>query len=486
MKIGSTDLALLLGYVIAIVLFGLWIGRRKKDITDYTVGGRDLPCWLVLFSIVATETSTVTFLSIPGFGYQHDLTWLQLPMGYVLGRLLVVGILLPRYFRGNLFTAYEVLEQRFGGATKRAASALFLITRNLADGLRLFLTALVLQKVAGIELAPAVACIGIATIVYTFFGGMKAVVWTDFVQFVVYMVGALIAFWLLVDGVPGGWEQVSAVASDAGKWRVFDFGFDLTNPYVFWAGLVGGAFLTLGTHGTDQMMVQRYLCARDQRSAGWALGLSGVVVLLQFALFLVIGVVLWVFYEGAAAFDRNDEIFAAFIVNETPPVLRGLLLGAVFSAAMSTLSSSLNSSATTAVLDLYVPLAEPAADPARRLRMVRTMTIVFGVIQIGIGIAGQWTVDAVVNNVLAIAGFTTGIILGVFFLGVFTRHIGQRAALVALVAGLVGMTTIKFATDLAWPWFAFVGSLGTFCIGWIASKFVAEPGERDSSRADAK
>jgi len=474
MKIGASDLALLTGYVAAIVLFGLWVGRRQRGISDYAVGGRDLPWWLVLASIVATETSTVTFLSIPGFGYQRDLTWLQLPLGYVVGRMLVVSILLPRYFRGDMFTAYEVLERRFGGATKRVASALFIITRNLADGLRLFLTALVLQKVAGIGLAPAVACIGVATIVYTFFGGMRAVVWTDFIQFVVYTAGALAALALLIDKTPGGWSALSEAAASAGKWRLFDFDLDLTNPHVFWAGLIGGAFLTFGTHGADQMMVQRYLCARDQRAASWALGLSGVVVLLQFGLFLVIGVALWVHYQGGAVFERADEIFATFIVEETPPVLRGLLLGAVFSAAMSTLSSSLNSSATTAVLDLYVPTAEPEADSARRLTLVRRMTIVFGVIQIAIGIAGQWTVDAVVNNVLAIAGFTTGIILGVFFLGVFTRRVGQRAALTALVTGLAGMSAIKFTTDLAWPWFALVGSLGTFCVGSLACRVIRE------------
>lgn len=471
MKIGTLDATLLLGYLVATVLFGLWMGRGNRTLSDYTVGGRNVPWWAVLFSIVATETSTVTFLSVPGivFGDPGNLTWLQLPMGYIAGRLIVVGLLLPHYFRGQLFTAYEVLEQRFGGATKRVASVLFLVTRNLADGLRLFLTAIVLEQVAGIGLETAVVCIGIGTIVYTFVGGMRAVVWTDLVQFAVYMAGAGIALWVLCDRVPGGWEQIRAAGDAAGKFRLFDFGFALDRVQLFWTGLLGGAVLSTATHGVDQMMVQRYLCARSQREAGWALGLSGIVVTAQFALFMLLGIALWVFYQAqSTTFASSDRVFATFIVDEMPPGLLGILLGAVFSAAMSTLSSSLNSSATTAVHDLLLP----NADDARKLRWARLLTIAFGAIQIGVGLAGQWTADAVVNNVLAIAGFTTGIVLGVFFLGVLTERVTQRAALAGLVVGATTMTAIHFGTDLAWPWYSLVGSLSTFAAGTLAARLV--------------
>jgi len=475
-KISTPDLALLLGYMVGVVLFGVWMGRRSKGLSDYLVGGRDVPWWVVLFSIVATETSTVTFLSIPGFAYAADLTWLQLPLGYIVGRTLVVALLLPQYFRGQLFTAYQVLHDRFGGATERVASGLFLITRNLADGLRLFLTAIVLEQVAGIDLSLAVVCIGLATILYTVVGGMRAVVWTDMIQFLVYMAGALLALSLLVDHA-GGWGAFVDTARGADKLRVFDFRFDLTEPYVFWGGLFGGAFLTLGTHGADQMMVQRYLCARSPRQASWALFLSGPVVLLQIAVFLLIGTGLWAFYEShppAQEFTRADRVFATFIVEEIPPGLLGILLGAVFSAAMSTLSSSLNSSAAAAVKDLYLPLQRNEPTAEHTMRVTRWLTVLFGVVQIGVGIAGQWTQDQVVNNVLAIAGFTTGIILGVFFLGVFTRRVGQRAALTAMVLGLCGMSALKFGSDLAWPWFAMVGSLGTFALGVAGSYLYGE------------
>jgi len=475
-KITAPDLALLLGYMLAVVLFGVWMGRRTRSVTDYVVGARDTPWWVILFSIVATETSTVTFLSIPGFAFEHDLTWLQLPLGFVIGRLLVIALLLPLYLRGQLFTAYEVLEQRFGGATKRTASALFLVTRNLADGLRLFLTAIVLEQVAGIDLASAVMCIGAATIVYTFFGGVRAVLWTDAVQFLIYMAGAAMALWILCDRIPGGWREITRVAGAAGKLRVFEFGLDFTNPYVFWAGLIGGTFTTFGTHGADQMMVQRYLCARRPRDARLALGLSGVVVLAQFTVFLFIGAALWVFYQAnppAEPFARADRVFATFIVDEVPAGALGLLLGAVFAAAMSTLSSSLHSSATTAVHDLYVPLLAPAASPADKLRLTRRFAVLFGCTQIAVGIAGQWTVAAVVDNVMAIAGFTTGIILGVFILGVLTKTVQQRSALIGLVTGLLLMMAVALGTDLAWTWFSLLGSATTFAVGWAASRLPA-------------
>lgn len=465
-------------YLLGSVALGLWAGRGQRGPADYMVGGRDIPWWALLFSIVATETSTVTFLSIPGFAYGRDLTWLQLPMGFVLGRVLVVLLLLPHYFAGTYFTAYEVLHRRFGGATERTASVLFMATRTLADGLRLFLTAIVLQEMTHLPLAWAVVITGLSTIVYTVFGGMRAVVWTDVAQFFVYVLGAAVAFGVLLGRIPGGWGELATAAGAAGKLRVFDFRFSLTEPYVFWAGLLGGLFLTIGSHGADQLMVQRYLCARSLREAGRALWLSGLVVLAQFAFFLLIGVGLHEFYRlhpPAAAFDRSDRVFARFIVEEMPPGVLGLVLGAVFAAAMSTLSSSLNSSATAAVHDCYRPLLRPTASPAHLLRAGRAFTVAFGIAQIGVGIAGQWLSESVVASVLTIAGFSTGIVLGVFFLGIFTLRVSQRAALVAMALGLLGMTLVAFGTTLAWPWYALVGSLGTFAIGLLASRVWPEP-----------
>lgn len=489
MNIGTLDLSILVLYLLAMVAFGMFMGRGSKSSADFMVGGRNLPWYAVLFSIVATETSTVTFLSVPGIAYFGDLRFLQLPLGYIVGRLIVCVILLPRYFRGEMFTAYEVLDKRFGGGVKRAASGLFIVTRTLGDGLRLYLGAIVLKEVAGVDMNSAIVILGVATIIYTFVGGIRAVVWTDFIQFVVYMVGAGVALWILLGGLEGGWSAVEAAAAPVGpdgvdKLRVFDWGFDVTVSYQFWVGLIGGAVFAVGTHGVDQLMVQRYLCARSQKQAALALGLSGPLVFLQFAFFLVIGTALYAYYLAhppATAFDpaAPDRVFAQFIVDEIPPGVLGIVLGALFSAAMSTLSSSLNSSATVLVNDI-LKLNTDAA----RLRFAKLLTIGFGILQIAVGIGGQFVPGAVVGSVLAIQSFTTGIILGVFLLGIATKRLGSEAALTGLAVGLVFMTWVKFGEpwlgfgplqllgqetgSIAWPWFALVGSTATFGFGIAA------------------
>jgi SSS family transporter len=472
MSIGFVDLGILAFYLAGVVLLGLWFGRRSGSVADYVVGGRDRPWWLILFSIVATETSTVTFLSIPGFAFSRDMTWLQIPLGFLIGRFVVAFLLVPHYFKGSFYTAYDVLHERFGGAAQKAASALFIVTRSLADGLRLFLSAIVLQEMTGIPIHWAVAAMGVGTIVYTFFGGIRAVLVTDLLQFVIYIAGALVALGLIVSRLPGGWDQLFAVGDAAGKLRIFDLSFDWSQPYGLWAGIIGGTFITLGSHGVDQMMVQRYLCARNLKDAQRALWTGGFVVVAQFALFLLIGVGLFAFYQTfppEVAFERADRVFARFILDEIPVGLLGLLLGAIFAAAMSTLSSSLNSCATAAANDFYFSSRGSETSEASQLRAVRILTVVFGLVQIGVGIAGQWVKASVVSSVLGIAAFTTGIVLGVFFLGIFARRVGQQAALAGLVVGLSCMSLIFFATPLAWPWFALFGSAITFGAGWVAS-----------------
>lgn len=473
MSVSGTDLLILVAYMTVVVAFGMWVGRGARNLADYAVGGRDRPWWLILFSIVATETSTVTFLSIPGFAFGRDMTWLQLPLGFVVGRFAVAFFLLPHYFKGNLFTAYEVLHRRFGGLTERAASALFIITRTLADGLRLFLTAIVLEEMTGLAIHWSVVAIGVATIAYTVSGGMRAVLWTDMIQFVVYIGGALLAFRVLLGKLPGGWSQLVEMGTAAGKLQVFDFRLDWSEPYVFWAGLIGGLFVTLGSHGVDQMMVQRYLCARKLADARRALWVGGFVVFAQFTLFLLIGVGLYCFYElfpPVVAFERTDRVFARFILDELPVGVIGILLGAIFSAAMSTLSSSLNSCATSAATDFVLPLRRVKTSEAGELRLTRGLTLFFGLAQIAVGIGAQRVTASVVSSVLGIAAFTTGIVLGVFALGLATQRVGERAALTGMLFGLLAMSWIFFATDLAWPWFALVGGGLTFVAGLAASR----------------
>ncbi len=364
MNIHPLDAAIVILYMLAVLAFGLWVGRGQRTSADYFLGGRSMPWGVLLLSIVATETSTVTFLSLPGIpaAMNGNLTFLQIAIGYIVGRLLIIYVLLPIYFRRENFTAYEVLEARFGKLSRRLTSVLFLVTRNLSDALRLFLTALVLQIVLGLDLTVSVILLGLITIIYTLVGGARSVIWNDGIQFVIYMLGAAAAFTVIISNMPGGFPALLQFADQTDKLRLFDFDFSLTKPgMTFWSGLVGGAFLTAATHGTDQLMVQRYLSARNQRDASLSLGFSGLIVFLQFAVFLLIGMALAGFFtqlpgSNPMASGHGDRLFAYFIVNYMPVGLAGLTLAAVFAAAMSTLSSSLNSSATALISDIWLPL----------------------------------------------------------------------------------------------------------------------------------
>ena len=465
------------------VALGLLIGRKQKDLSGYLLGGRDLPWYSILGSIVATETSTATFLSIPGitFAATGDMRFLQLTIGYILGRVIVAVVLLPLYFKGQIYTAYEVLEQRFGGVVKSVASILFLITRNLGDGLRLFLAGIALEKVLDISLPVAIIILGVATIAYTFFGGLRAVIWSDCIQLLIYMIGGLMALAILIQSIPGGWGELMAFAEQTERMRILDLRFDggenfnlWTEPYTLWAGILGGALLTLGTHGTDQMFVQRYLAARSRRDASKAVIFSGFIVMGQFTLFLIIGIALACYYERVVptTFEKNDEVFATFVVEQLPIGLVGLTLAAIFAAAMSTLSSSLHSSATSMVSDLYLPHHQrkgAVIHPDQQVRISKRFAILFGVIQIALGIGASWISDSVIRDALAIAGFTAGIMLGLFCLGVLTRKANQSGALIGIIAGIIVLSYIKFGTETAWTWLAVIGSLTTFTIGIIAS-----------------
>ena len=464
------DLGIIVAYVFGCTLLGAKLGADAKGLKGYFLGESNIPAWAVMISIVATETSTATFLSVPGVAFGGNFTFLQLAIGYLLGRVVVAVVLLPSYFRGEVFTAYQILQVRFGGATRTTASVLFLITRSLSDGLRLFLAAKVLEQLTGWPIWVSIVAMGVATIVYTYLGGMKAVIWTDVIQFFIYILGAVVALVVLVRAIPGGWGELTSVAAAAGKFRVFDFRLDWTVPYTFWAGLIGGMVLNTATHGVDQMMVQRYLSARSQRQAAGALVASGLVVFAQFALFLFIGVGLFVLFKAVPPPVKlgPDEVFAYFIVHNLPVGVVGLVIAAIFSAAMSTLSSSLNSSASSTVNDLYKPFTG-RADEAHLLRLSKALTAVWGVVQMAVAFGAIGLMDNVVNNALKIASFVTGILLGLFLLGVLTRGVGQSAALVGMIAGLAAVSAASYVANVAFPWWALIGSTTVFVVGLAAS-----------------
>jgi SSS family transporter len=484
-KLALLDLAIVVAYLAGTTLLALWFVRKQRDVRTYFVGDRNVAWWLVLVSIVATETSTVTFLSVPGLAFSEkgNFTFLQLSFGYVVGRVLVAWILLPQYLRGELFSAYQLLRQRFDSAVQRAASGLFLLTRTIADGLRLFLTALLLQQFTGWDIEASILAMGGITLFYTFLGGMQAVIWTDLIQFVIYILGAVLAAAFVVGEMPGGLTDF--FQHGAAKFTLLNLSTDLTENYTLWAGVIGGAFFSMASHGADQIMVQRYLCSRSLSGARAALVLSGFVVLAQFTLFLLIGVGLYVLnVQGSLPLDLlptqsgrvNDEVFGLFIVQRMPAGLVGLVIAAVLAAAMSTLSSSLNSSASATVADFYRPL-RPHEGEHHYLRVSRSMTLVWGVAQIGVALGALWlgSADNIINQVLQVAGFTTGMILGLFLLGSMRRPVSSAAALIGLVVGFAAVLSIWLPSTwghklLAWPWYAPVGTTVTVAVALLVDR----------------
>jgi SSS family solute:Na+ symporter len=500
---GALDLLVLTVYVTGTLWIGLARARRQTSVDEYFTTGRQAPWWVVMASIVATETSTVTVVSLPGFAFGTNLTFLQLVFGYLVGRVVVTVLFIPRYFRGEYLTAYQVLTERFGGGVGRLAATIFLVTRNLADGFRLFATGLVLGAVlltvpgtaeAATRFVPqldptttvlvaAILLLGAVTVAYTYLGGMSAVLWTDLLQLAVYVGGSVIAGALLLTMIPGGWSEVVASGREAGRLRLFDFAWGLDRSYTFWSGLVGGTFLTIATHGTDQLLVQRYLCSRSAREAGRALLWSGVVVLGQFLLFLLIGVMLFVYYTAQAPDALatltvggeivTDRIFPHFIVTELPSGLRGLVVAAIFAAAMSTLSSSLNASASSTLGDFYMPLTGHRRSAEHYLRVARRSTVFWGGVQIAAACLAIRLSGRVVDEVLGISSFTGGLILGMFLLGI-AGYRRRQIAYVGLLAGTVTVLAIRLGTTVSWQWYVLVGAVATYGAGWITAR-LTEP-----------
>jgi SSS family transporter len=484
MRISQIDLGILVLYLAGVTLLGVWFHRGQKNVRDYFLGGRSAPAWALACSIVATETSTLTIIGTPGIAFGGNLGFLQLVLGYLVARVILCVVLIPRYFQGQFYTAYQLLEKRFGPRVKSAAAVVFLITRALAEGVRIAAVGKVVSVAFGTGDRAAIAIVTVLTLIYTFEGGLKAVIWTDVLQLFIYITGSIAAFFLLLHRIPDGWLGVTqAAAAAGGKLRVFDFTFSLTRSYTFWSGLIGGTFLTMTSHGTDQTMVQRLLAARSERDAKTALLGSGVIVFFQFALFLVIGVMLFVFYQHAApgmvAADP-DRIFPEFIVSQMPVGLTGLVLAAILAVAMSNASGSLNSLASSTMMDFGKN--EKLGDAASQLSLLkksRCVTLIWGVVLGALGLV-HWGPVLVAG--LTIASLTYGATLGLFLLGIWNRRANATGALVGMFVGLTAMLAVKLFTPLAWTWYVLVGTVITFAVGSIASVIAGTDRARVSER----
>jgi solute:Na+ symporter, SSS family len=471
MVLNKIDFAIIALYLAGITLFGLRFRKKQRTLRDYFLAGRDIPWWAIALSIVAAETSTLTIISIPGLAYDTNLTFLQVVMGYVVGRVTIGFVLLPHYFRGDLYTAYELIERRFGRGLRSLTAGLFLLTRAAAEGVRVYAVSIVVSIALGTGEVASIAIITILTLIYTFEGGLAAVIWTDVVQTAIYVGGTLVGLGTILYLVPGGWAAIHTAAASAGKLQVFNFSGNLWIPYTFWSGLIGGTFFTVASHGTDQLIVQRLLAARGQKQSTTALVTSGVAVFLQFSLFLILGVMLWAYYRvPSSVFVRSDRIYPTFIVSRMPHGISGLLIAAILAAAMSNLSAALNSLSSSAIMDFYVQL-RPATDEARRVRLARVATFVWALILFGLAVIALHKVGRVVEVGLQIASVAYGALLGAFLLGVLTRRANQRGAMVGMLCGFGVNLYLWLGTHVPWTWWVMIGAMVTLVVGWVSSLF---------------
>jgi SSS family transporter len=517
-RLHPADLALIVAYLIGITLFGLRFRAKKtkgatpaQSLQSYFLADNTIPWWAIALSIVSAETSTLTIISIPGVAFAGDMGFLQVVLGYMLGRVVVAALFLPRYFEGRMLTAYQLIDQRFGSTLHKVTAALFLITRAAAEGVRVFAVSIVVGIAIGTGDLVSIALITALTLLYTFEGGMAAVIWTDVVQMAIYVAGTAVALITLGRHIPGGWHTIHQVAGAAGKFHILHFAFNLTQSYTFWAGILGGTFLTMASHGTDQLMVQRMLAARNLRESRIALLSSGVLIFIQFAFFLLIGAGLYVFYGmNPTHFTSADRIFPTFIVQQMPTGVAGLLIAAILAAAMSNLSAALNSLSSTTIVDFYLNLRSPKTpgapsspdsgqggvsgainiSPSERNLAAKLSTILWAIILFAVA---AYSLKAggkghVVETGLSIASVAYGALLGVFLLGTLTRYATQTGAILGMIVGFTfnmtlwltpptagltyttqGKTHLLQIPHIAFTWYVFLGALVTFAVGSLAS-----------------
>jgi SSS family transporter len=484
-RLSAVDLALVVIYLIGITLFGLRFRSKDRSLKSYFQADRTIPWWAIALSIVAAETSTLTIISIPGLAYTGNWEFLQVVLGYLLGRIVVCVVFLPRYFRGDLLTAYQVIGQRFGPGLHRLTALLFLFLRAAAEGVRVFAISIVISIAIGTNDIVSIAIICALTLAYTLEGGLAAVIWTDVTQMFLYVAGVIVAVIVLGHLIPNGWTAVFRAGSEAGKLKMFNFALSITQTYTFWAGVVGGCFLTMASHGTDQLMVQRLLAAKNLRESRTALISSGLVVFVQFALFLAIGTGLYFFYK---IFDpsyrsiRPDHVFPLFIVQHMPVGVGGLLIAAILAAAMSNLSAAVNSLSSTTMVDFYLSW-RPNSSEQQRSRLSRMATLFWAVVLFVLALMSR-TGGHVVEVGLSIASVAYGSLLGVFLLGTLTRRAHERGAMAGMICGLAvdlilwkqphawtlsWMQMHIVLPKVGWTWFVLIGSLTTFAVGWTVS-----------------
>ena len=496
MGFGTIDYIIVLVYLVGVAVFGVLSAGKQTSTKDYFLGNKNIPWWAVCFAIVATETSTITFISVPGMAYMANLNFLQVAIGYIVGRIVISFLFLPAYFKGELVTAYALLTSRFGEKTRNYASVVFLITRTAATGVRLFTTAIPLAIIfKGYQIFTglgdtwiyiiAIVIITGFTFVYTYTGGMKAVIWTDVVQMFLYLFGAGLALFLLLTNINGGWSTVVQTAAANGKFEFLHWGAGgglsnfFADKYSFVASVLGGAFLSMASHGVDQLIVQRILATDTLKNGKKAIIGSGILVFIQFAFFLIVGVALYTFYTTNPMYAANAElvpnkgdlVFPHFIIHHLPSGISGLIIASLFASAMGALSGSINSLASSTLIDLYKPYFGKNNTDADDLKLSRLFSVFWTIVLVFTAFLFMNIGGAVLEVALQISSFTYGGLLGTFLLGVLFKKPKEKDAIIGFTAGLLALLVVFLFTNIAWTWYTFIGSAATVIVGYYSTYF---------------
>lgn len=495
------DWTVILAYLGGIVALGVWFGKDQRNTRDYFLGSRNIPWWGIGVSIVAAETSALTIIGVPAIAYGQNMMFIQMIVGYVIARLILAVVMVPHYLSGEIYSPYQLLEQHLGRSPRRLAGALFLFLETLAAGVRVYVACIPIRLMLGEQICsfgglvdPILGAILLfvgLSLLYTYIGGVKAVIWTDAVQFGLFLAGGLFAVFYIPTRVEGGWEAAMALAGQAGKTVWLNTNFTFSAPFNIWMGVIGGTVLVMSTHGAEQLIVQRVLACGSVSDGRKALVLSAVLIFPLFLVFLLVGVLLWVFYQGhpfqiplpesRPGIASNDFIFPIFMLTEVPHILKGFLIVAILSAAMSSISSAITSLASVSTMDFVKQMLKPRSEEYF-LRFSRASTIFWAAALVFVAWLTR-EVQFVLNAAFSLRGLTSGALLGALIIALFWRRIGARATMVGMVASVIVMNLIywppniaalkgwwldTFGGEIFWPWFTLIGVSVTLGVAWLA------------------
>lgn len=470
-------------YLLGMISLGVWFGKDQRNARDYFLGSRNLPWWSVGASIVATETSALTFIGVPALAFGGDLAFIQIILGYVIARILLAVVMVPHYFKGEIYSPYQLFAQSFGEPARRTAAGFFLVAGTLAAGVRVYVTCIPLQLMLGVNVLPAITLFIVLSLIYTYVGGIKAVVWTEFAQFLLFIAGGVFTLFYLPTLIDGGVAAAFREAAAAGKLKWFNGQFSLAMPFNIWMGIIGGTVLVLSTHGADQLIVQRVLSCRNVADGRKALILSAVVILPLFLMFLLIGALLWVYYqhhgfaiplpETKAGFGKNDYVFPIFILSAVPPVVKGFMIVAILAAAMSSVAAALSALASVSTMDFAKALARRERSDEYYLKFSKYSTVGWAVI-LGLVAYASREVTFIMNWAFSLNGLTSGAMIGGLGLALFWRKGRGGAVITGMLVSLAVMlaVNIQWKAQIAWPWYALLGATVTLLVASVADKVV--------------